>query len=244
MRKIIFSLLFLISLGSVSIAQTVVNFQSGDKLNITADLYETDKNSKNATWVLLFHQAGFSRGEYRETAARIVKLGYNCLAVDLRSGEETNFVKNETAAEAKKKNLPVGFIDAKADIIAAIDYANGKSKKPVILFGSSYSASLSLVVACKNPKVKAVVAFSPGEYFENQLNVQESLKDFDKPVFAASTKKEYSYMETLMSNITKDKILFQPQNIEGEHGSKTLWKSNKGNNEYWIQLMVFLKKFV
>ncbi|MBI5218082.1 MAG: dienelactone hydrolase family protein [Bacteroidia bacterium] len=222
-------------------AQTKITFPSTDKLTITADLYESDKK---APYIILFHQAGYSRGEYKETASKITKLGYNCLAVDLRSGEEVNYIRNETALEAKKKNLQTGYLDAKNDMTAAIDYAYNKSNKPVIVFGSSYSASLSLVLAKGNSKVKAVVAFSPGEYFDTALNVQETLKGFDKPVFAASSKKEYPYLEELMTNVTKDKTLFQPQSGDGEHGSKALWKSNKSNNEYWMSLMVFLKKYL
>lgn len=222
-------------------AQTKITFPASDQLTVTADFYGNEKVGKTATWVLLFHQAGYSRGEYRETAARIVKLGYNCLAVDLRSGEEVNFIRNETASEAIKKKLPTSYLDAKKDILAAIEYAFEKIKTPVILFGSSYSASLALVVAKNNPKVKAVVAFSPGEYFENSLNVQSSLEGFDKPVFAAVSKKEYPYLETMLTNVTKDKMLFQPQSGEGEHGSKALWKSNKSSSEYWMALVSFLK---
>ena len=222
-------------------AQNKITFPASDQLTVTADFYENEKDGKNATWVLLFHQAGYSRGEYRETAARIVKLGYNCLAVDLRSGQEVNFVTNETAKEAKKKKISSGYLDAKKDILAAIEYAFGKSNKPVILFGSSYSASLALVVAKSNSKVKSVVAFSPGEYFENALNVQNSLTGYDKPIFAAVSKKEYPYLETLLSGVTKNKTLFQPQSGDGEHGSKALWKANKSHSEYWMALISFLK---
>lgn len=242
MRTFVFTLIvFHCIVFFETIAQSKISFPSSDQLTVTADFYENEKDGKTATWVLLFHQAGYSRGEYRETAARIVKLGFNCLAVDLRSGEEINFVNNETAAEAKKKKLPTTYMDAKKDILAAIEYAFEKSKKPVLLFGSSYSASLALVVAKSNPKVKAVVAFSPGEYFENPLYVQNSLTSYDKPVFAAVTKKEFPYLETMLSNITKDKILFQPQAGDGEHGSKALWKSNKTSSEYWMALVSFLK---
>lgn len=242
MRSSVFALaVFFCLIINKTEAQTKLTFPASDKLTVTADFYENEKEGKTAAWVLLFHQAGYSRGEYKETAARIVKLGYNCLAVDLRSGEEVNFVKNETAAEAKKKKLPTNYLDAKQDILAAIDYAFEKSKKPVILFGSSYSASLALVVAKSNAKVKAVVAFSPGEYFENTLNVQTSLTGYDKPVFAAVSKKEFSYLETLLTGVTKNKTIFQPQSGDGEHGSKALWKSNKSSSEYWMALISFLK---
>ena len=87
----------------MSEAQQMVTFFSSDGLTVTADLYLKDKSYP---FIILFHQANFSRGEYQETAPKLMKLGYNCLAVDLRSGKEVNFIKNETAAKAHEKNLP------------------------------------------------------------------------------------------------------------------------------------------
>ena len=87
------------------------------------------------------------------------------------------------------------MLDARTDIQAAIRYAGEFNTKPVVLFGSSYSASLSLVEASKNPRVRAVVAFSPGEFFLPGLVVKEALQGFDKRVFIATTLAEYSYVD-------------------------------------------------
>ncbi|MCX7955142.1 MAG: dienelactone hydrolase family protein [Bacteroidales bacterium] len=220
--------------------QEIITFPSKDSLIITATLYEEDPSYP---YIVLFHQAGFSRGEYKETAPKFTNLGYNCLAVDLRSGEHVNSVYNETAKRAKDKKLPTEYLDAKQDIEAAIDFAYKKSKKPVVVVGSSYSASLSLIVAKNNPKVKAVVAFSPGEYFGKALNVQNSLKNFDKPVFAACSQREYSYVVTLLSNVPENlKTIFKPAEHQGEHGSKCLWASNPSSKEYWLAILMFFNK--
>src|SRR4051812_45624084 len=104
-------------------SQTTITFASRDSLMITADLYKTDDN---APFMILFHQAGYSRGEYNEIARKLNKLGYNCLAVDLRAGEEINGVKNETAARAKEKKKPTEYLDAEQDMIAAINYVHYK----------------------------------------------------------------------------------------------------------------------
>lgn len=137
-------------------AQQKVSFESKDGLIITADLYIS---STENPYIILLHQAGYSRGEYKEIAPKLVKLGYNCLALDQRSGEEVNFIKNETAAKAKEKNLPTNYLDALPDIHAAIDYIKQKSSKPIVLWGSSYSASLSLIVATEDLKIGALVVF-------------------------------------------------------------------------------------
>lgn len=238
--KVITNLLLLLCYIGLSVSQEVITFPSKDSLLITATLYEEDPSYP---YMVLFHQAGYSRGEYKETAPKFTNLGYNCLAVDLRSGDNVNSVYNETAKRAKDKKLSTEYLDAKQDMEAAIDYAYNKSKKPVVVVGSSYSASLALVISKNNPKVKAVVAFSPGEYFGKALNVQNSLKGFDKPVFAACSQREYSYVVTLLSNVPENlKTIFKPTEHQGEHGSKSLWASCSASKEYWLAILMFFNK--
>jgi len=224
-----------------AVSQEKATFSASDDLTVTADLYE---NNAEYPYILLFHQAEYSRGEFKETAPKIGKIGFNCLAVDLRSGDEVNYVKNETAQAAKDKNLSDTYLEAEKDILAAIDYAYEKSGREVLLLGSSYSASLCLKVAKNNPKVKAVVAFSPGEYFKPDLIVKDELKGMDKPVFAASSQREYPYLLELFTYVSsKNKTLFKPQNGKGQHGSKTLWKEYESSREYWLALLIFLKQY-
>jgi len=94
-------------------------FPSKDGLPISADIYEV--NGQKPT-VLLCHQAGFSRGEYKDTAIKLAHLGYSSLAIDQRSGKVANEITNETAQRAKDKGLPTNYLDARQDIEAAIDY--------------------------------------------------------------------------------------------------------------------------
>ncbi len=233
-------LLFLLVTLQVN-AQEVVRFYASDSLPITAYLYENDPSMP---YMVLLHQAGYSKGEYKETAPRLMNLGYNCLAVDLRSGDQVNFIQNETVKEAKKRNLSTGYLDARKDIEAAIDYAYQRSKKPVVIVGSSYSASLALIVAKGNDKVKAVIAFSPGEYFGNELKVQPQLKNFDKPVLIACSQREYPYVMELAKYIPESlKTIFKPQEGQGEHGSKALWNTSSSSKEYWLSILMFFNKY-
>lgn len=218
-------------------AQKTITFPSQDGLILTADLYESKTDDP---YMLLFHQAGYSRGEYRETAEKFVKFGYNCLAVDLRSGGEVNFIHNKTAEVAYEKGLPTDYIDARQDMQAAVEFCYKLSNKPVIVVGSSYSASLSLILAKENSHIKAVIVFSPGEYFENKNMIRETIQGLSKPVFAASSLSEYTYMKDLFSKIDQTALtLFKPSKGEGIHGSKALWQNNESNNEYWLALMLF-----
>jgi len=219
-------------------AQQKIEFPSKDGLEITANLFLV---SDTLPYMILCHQAGYSRGEYDETNKKFSKFMYNCLAIDLRSGDEVNGVKNETAARAKEKNKPTGYLDAEQDILAAIDYAFAKSKKKVILVGSSYSASLVLKIAAKDERVKAVLAFSPGEYFGKAYSLKDNIKSIPVPVFTASSKEEGPALTKLMDNIqAPKKQQFTPAS-KGDHGSKALWKENQNAHEYWLAILMFMR---
>ena len=239
MKKFSYILLLLATAMSAH-AQQMITFPSKDGVTITADEYITNDT---LPYMILCHQAGYSRGEYLESAKRFQKLGYNCLAIDQRSGKSINGERNETAFAALGEGKPTSYLDAEQDIIAAIDYVYAKSKKKVILTGSSYSASLVLKIATDNDKVKAVMAFSPGEYFGDKLNLRATIKDLDKPVFVTSTQEEAANVKTLMQDVKSTrKTQFVPANI-GEHGSKTLWTSlNPNNQEYWLAVILFTQK--
>ena len=233
-----FLLFFLILNTMVSEAQQTVTFPSSDGLMITADLYMQDKS---LPIIILYHQANFSRGEYKETAPKLMKLGYNCLAVDLRSGKEVNYIQNETATRAREKNLPVGYLDAEKDMISAIEYVKKMSKEKVIIFGSSYSASLALKIAKNNPSISVVIAFSPGEYLQ-PVTLQPLLTKMDKPVFIASTTSEYPFAKEMMSGVTGSFITwYTPSKGPGVHGSKALWQASPGSDECWMSLLMFFK---
>ncbi len=240
MNTKIFFLVFLSSFFVVSMkAQDEVTFKTKDGLTVYATEYFIDKDK---SYILLFHQAGYSKGEYKEIAPKLVKLGYNCLAVDLRSGGDVNFVPNETAAEAIKLHLGTTYLDAKQDMEAAIEYAYAKSNQPVILFGSSYSASLVLIEGKTNEHVKAMIAFSPGEYLKPDVNVGLSVEHLQKPIFVACSQREYVYVEEMLTGISSNyKTIFKPQDNPGTHGAKALWSSCKSSGEYWLALYLFFK---
>lgn len=212
-------------------------FPSKDGLLITADIYEVNGLKPI---VLLCHQAGFSRGEYKETALKLNKLGYSCVAIDQRSGKIVNDVENETVQRAENEGFPTGYIDAKQDIEAAIDFMYDKNgNQPVIIVGSSYSASLVLLVGKANPKVKAIVSFSPGEYLKG-ISMKDKLQGFKKPIFLTSSQKEIKQVEDLnIIMVDGFKFHFQPP-FEGIHGSRALWETTEGNEKYWEALEVFL----
>ena len=238
MKKTLSVILFTMTIQFCS-AQLTLTFPSKDGLQITADWYPV---SSDLPVILLCHQNHFSRGEYAETALRLNKFGFNCLAVDQRVGDEVNGIKNETALAAKAKHLTPSLADAEQDIVAAVDYLFEKYKHPIIILGSSYSASLALKIATENPKISSVIVFSPGEYFDDKKYITNHVQTLTKPVFATSSRDEADSLTDLLKDInSRIKIQYIPSS-KGDHGSKVLWSESPYNQEYWIALMSFLNR--
>jgi pimeloyl-ACP methyl ester carboxylesterase len=220
--------------------QEAVHFQAQDGLRIRGDLY---LRNHNFPFILLFHQAGSNRSEFYDIAPRLLNLNYNCLAIDLRAGGKSGFTENETALKALNEGRPKEMLDARADLLGAISFVQDFNKNPVILFGSSYSASLCLLAAMDDPRVKAVVAFSPGEYFQPRINMAREIAEIGKPLFICGTQAEASYLQEMTNRLTPGSFtLFVPEKGGGEHGTRALTQGGAASDEYWFALMLFFKK--
>ena len=234
--RIIIIAIFFFSAGLS--AQEKIEFPSLDGLLITADLYEIE-NPKLT--ILLCHQAGYSRGEYIKTALQLNALGYSCMAIDQRSGKGVNSISNETMARAKAKGLDTRYLDAHQDIEAAIDYLYARNKnQPIVIVGSSYSATLVLLEGKENEKVKAVAAFSPGEYFD-MIDVNATITGYKKLVYVTASNSETPNLTELDSGISTEYLTHYKPSEKGIHGSRALWKTTDGVNGYWISFKEFLK---
>jgi len=238
--------LFIITLIFLSFqitAQEKITFSSSDGLAITADLYI--ENPETSPFIILFHQAGWSRGEYLEIAPKLSQLGFNSMAVDQRSGGQVNDVINETHQRATAKKLATEYTDAEADMNSAIDYvkANFAKASKVIIWGSSYSSALVLKIAGERKDVDGALSFAPGEYFSNKGKdyVTKSAKNITKPVFITSKKSEKKNWWGIYENIpSASKAFFLPK-TEGQHGSRALWEKFPEHKYYWHAVTDFLK---
>jgi len=232
-----------VSGGSIEFTGKTFNIESADGIAVTADLYEVKESKKPI--ILLFHQALFSRGEYRETAPKLNKLGYTCIAIDQRSGLKSNGIKNETAQKAKKEGLETEYINAITDLKAAIEYTISEYKnQKLILVGSSYSASLVLILEKEyRNSIAGIACFSPGEYYKYQeKEIIDFAKEIESPIFITSAGYEHDSWKQIFESIpAKNKESFIPD-FKGKHGSKALWSSSKGNEVYWKEFTAFLDK--
>lgn len=218
-----------------------VNFPTSDGLNVYADYYS---NGRRNPLIILYHQAGFSRGEFRSIAPRLVDLGFNVLAVDLRSGDIMNQVTNLTQKEALKQGKSTAFEDVIPDLEASFDYAKNKIKsRKIIYWGSSYSASLGFYMASKNPKdYKALIAYSPGEYFKiENKNISEFAKDVQIPVYTSSARNEESKWKPIFNSVKSKKQFYLPAKTKGHHGTIALSSFHDDAEENWQAIIPFLK---
>jgi len=217
-----------------------ITLTTSDKLSVTGDMYFS--KSKASPLIILFHQAGYSRGEYREIAPKLNALGFNCLAIDQRSGNEVNGVVNETHKNAVDKGLKTEYINAIPDMDAAIDFATKQLKYDnIIIWGSSYSAEMVFYLGSKYSKeVSGILAFSPGAYFDIEgLKIEDFAAKVDCPVFITSAKSEEEQWKDIYDAIEYNKYFFLPED-DGLHGSKALWSDYDGNEAYWKAVKDFL----
>jgi dienelactone hydrolase len=214
-----------------------VVFSAPDGLSITADYYPNKKAEKV---VLLFHQAEFSRGEYKDIAPRLVEKGYACLAVDLRSGNVCNEIINQTAAKAKKQKLNQSFISALPDVKAAVNYAAQNIDKKIVVWGSSYSAGLGMMAAVDDGRITRVVAISPGDWYNRQDVLKNKIRNLKTPVFITGGKAELDNVKKLAAVVPQEFLVFYTPEKNTDHGSKSMWKGKPGGKELFQAVTNFL----
>lgn len=213
-----------------------ITFDATDHHKVYADFYPSSVlNSEKV--VLMFHQAGSNAGEYESIEPTIAALGYNCIAVDQRSGGDMWDRSNRTV----EKSGAGDYMAAYNDLEGALAYAQEKNYTTIVAWGSSYSASLVLKLAGENATVKAVVVFSPGEYMDQQGIVKGWASKVSVPVFFACMPAEWAddRQDIFKAIPSDDKV---DVHIDGGvHGSSTLLpEKSPVAGEYMDKLKAFL----
>lgn len=213
-----------------------VTLIAADGVKIAALHYRA---SRPKALILLFHQAGSSKGEYATIAPRLIEAGYSALAIDQRAGGDM-FGRNDTAAAFDRE---VGYTEARKDLDAALAWAAAQGK-PIIVWGSSYSAALAFQLAADNPQVAAVLAFSPGEYLGKGNPVAAAAARVRAPIFvnSASDAGEVSAARAILA---ASPAAAKSQHIPraGVHGSSTLIPASnpRGAAGNWDAALAFLE---
>jgi dienelactone hydrolase len=228
---------------------TPVEFPSTDGLTITADLYPLADRA--APVIVLMHQSGSSRGEYRQIAPRLNELGFNALAVDVRWGNRDmwNGIENLTAERAgtpaivatgdRTKFRPIQEA-VKQDIAAAVDWVRTQGYSgPLLLWGSSITANRVLQVASVDERVAAIIDFSPGEYNRDDPKEMAGVAaKFKVPTLIVCGEDEETLSKPIFDAVAAtEKSFFRAP--RGRHGSSLLlddWAN-------WEPVEEFLKRF-
>jgi len=222
-----------------------ISFITSDSITVFGDLYEINK--KKST-ILLFHQSGSNaRGEYYPIIPELINEGYNVLAVDQRQGGQLYGGYNRTIAKFSLNNY--SYCDASLDLEAALNFIieSGFSGN-IILWGSSYSASLVIRLANQRQNdISGVLAFSPAsggpmkecrpdDFFET-LKIPLLLLRPSKEMEIESVKNQFELAQQNNHQVYIAKY--------GIHGSSMLVESrvehNVNNN--WKVVKSFLKSF-
>lgn len=242
-RTIILLITFLVVTGT-AYAREAASLKAADGLKVSADVYRAN-DKPDAPWIVLAHQAGSSRGEYRTIAPRLNKLGFNAIAIDQRSGKAFDGVRNETAQRAATRGIRQNYAAALPDIEAALTFARAQTSGRVILWGSSYSAALAIWMAGQEATaMDAVVAMSPGEYIRGR-GIARAAKKIKVPVLITSPTSERRKWRAIFKAIPGDqKVGFAPAS-GGRHGSSALIPArNKSADTYWSVVEKFLQDHV
>ena len=226
--------------SAASAAPTAVSFKASDNVTVFADHYTT--GAPGRPLVLMFHQAGSNRAEYATIAPMLLTLGFDALAVDQRSGGSLFGHDNETVQHLGRSE---DYGRAYRDLEAALAWAKSAGRSaPVIAWGSSYSAALVFLLAAQHPEVKALLAFSPGEYLGDPSSVRRAAAQLSIPIYVTSAKgnPEVEQAKAIVDAApSPEKTLFVPR-IAGVHGSSTLRldRNPRGAEENWAAVKAFL----
>ena len=209
-----------------------------DKTRVYASYYRAMNN--NSKIVLLFHQAGSNRMEYEPLLSSLHIAGFDTLTVDQRSGDTRWGADNMTV---KRIGQSAEYADAYPDLETALEYAVKRKYKTIVVVGSSYSASLAIVLGSKNPnKIDAVAAFSPGEYFPDKNWIKTAAAAFE-PEFNQVINEKQRVEEVLVRTEGNDVTNYRPLNSVHGVSSCRQDMNPEGYKENLENFLSFIKRF-
>jgi pimeloyl-ACP methyl ester carboxylesterase len=211
-----------------------------DKTRVYSSFVSAFSNNKKV--VLLFHQAGSNRMEYQPVLSSLHVASFDTLTVDQRSGGNDWDFENATV---KKLGGSTEYAEAYPDLEAALTWAQRKKYKTIIVIGSSYSASLAIMLASKHgDELDAVAAYSPGEYFADKNWIKSAVKNLTVPLYITGSDTEKDRVnEVLQWKKDQDITRYEPE--KSVHGASML-RQDKNPDGYQANLeslINFLKRF-
>jgi dienelactone hydrolase len=196
--------------------------------------------------ILAFHQAESNLFEYATIGPRLAAAGFTVLAIDQRSGGDYFGGSNRTVTE---RGYSSAYEAALPDLVAALVWGREQARgAPVLLWGSSYSAALSLILAAREPSgVAGILAFSPGEYLPRRRAVRSAAEIVTVPVYVTQGREpgELDAVRSIVRSIASQEKVHFVGTKGAAHGSSTLREdvNPSGAEENWQAVMKFLAQF-
>ncbi len=215
---------------------------AADGRRVWADAWLGD--APDAPTIVLGHQALSNAAEYASIAPCLHMAGFDVVALDLRSGGH-KFGRNNRTVQAAGENSD--FAQARSDIETAVDWVRRRSPQAsVLLWGSSYSSSLAVVVAAGRTDVAGLVLFSPAEHLGAGQPVAAAAQQVRIPVFAASiagTEAELARPILKALAPAETSLFVSP---DGAHGASMLRPDRNpfGVQRAWAALWSFLVRWI
>ena len=230
-----------------SIRVKEITFYTSDSIRVFGDLYEIDKK---AATILLFHQGGANaKGEYKTIIPELIKRHFNILAIDQRLGGQLYGKYNRTVADISYNDFSYNYTycDVYADMEGALNFIiDLEFSKNIIVWGSSYSASLAIQLASKHQnEISGVLAFSPASRGMQDCRPDEYFKTIQIPLLLLRPSKEMEIESARNQFSLAQQFSHQVYVAEyGTHGSSMLVEERVKNkvSENWKIVLSFLDK--
>jgi pimeloyl-ACP methyl ester carboxylesterase len=196
-----------------------VTLQASDGGAVYGTLSRHESGRQADAILLLFHQAGASRHEYDPLVPVLTRMGYDTLAIDQRSGDGLFGGRNETVT---KRGGSADYLDALPDLEGALAWARARGYARIAVVGSSYSASLAIVLAARHPQdLAAVASFSPGEYFDDKDMIKRAAAKITVPFYVTTRPEEEDKVAEVLRDAHGGNLTHYRQAV-GVHGASTL----------------------
>lgn len=168
----------------------VVSMTTSDQFVIVGSFYPS---KQKAPTVLCLHQWRSDRSAYNGLAKTLQSAGFNVLTIDMRGyGDSQKKADGSSVAPDR---------DAVKDVRAAMDFLLTQSTVDagrIGILGASYGSSNALIYAADDPRVKAVVALSPGLNYFNVLPTEPAVRKMDRrPILAIASKEDLRSIEAM-----------------------------------------------
>lgn len=217
-----------------------VTLHASDGVTVYGTLTRADRPGRAIA--LLFHQAGANRHEYDPIVPELTALGFDTLAIDQRAGGTLFGGRNQTVDQRGRNG---GYLAALPDLEAALAWAGTRHYPRVVAVGSSYSASLVLLLAARHPPaLTAVASFSPGEYFADKHLVGRAAARVTVPLYITTDPAEEARVDAVLAGTHgRHVIRYRPR--AGVHGASTLVAARDpdGHAANLASFLQFMRRF-